>query len=105
MLSTLFLAAAVLNGNFANGNTLYATCTGSDLDQVACRNYVMGAIDMMTFYEGIAKPRVICLPIGFTAEQGKDIVLKYLRDHPEKRHYAAGSLIVGALMADFVCKS
>jgi hypothetical protein len=57
--------------------------------------YVLGAAD--------ASVGLACLPANVTQGQITDIVLKYLGDHPDRRHYRAASLVREALLESFPC--
>jgi hypothetical protein len=52
---------------------------------------------------GIAGDRV-CIPSEATLAQVRDVVIRYLQEHPEERHYAASSLSLRALVLAFPCK-
>ncbi len=41
---------------------------------------------------------------GVTNGQVRDVVVKYLKDHPEERHFLASILAVKALSKAFPCK-
>jgi Rap1a immunity proteins len=45
-----------------------------------------------------------CNPNNVDAEQLLDIVLKYIRDNPQKRHFDSGLLIIVALNQAFPCQ-
>lgn len=47
----------------------------------------------------------VCIPTGTTNEQHLRVIVKYLRDHPEKLHEPAGSLSLEALKAAFPCRN
>jgi len=44
-----------------------------------------------------------CIPQSVTQGQAKDVALKWLRAHPEKRHFAAAGLVAYALSDAFPC--
>jgi len=80
------------------GNEFYAECSDpSTRDSSYCVGYVYGAAEgwseaMRLIHE--ADPHVIqtgllalCTPDGVTLRQALDIVVAYLRDHPEKRDW------------------
>ena len=77
---------------FVDGNKLFSDCEGQsgggDSAWGVCVGYVMGAADAS---------ETICLPNGVTVGQVRDVVTMYLRNHPERRHYAASSLVETAL--------
>ncbi len=47
------------------------------------------------------QPKKYCLPTGVTGEQLTRIVLKYLRENPEKHHLTAAHLVKQALIKAF----
>lgn len=103
-LRTLVLAVALLwpvsvLSEFATGNFLFERCV-NDNDKVGCAAYVEGVTDGFTY------DRTICVPsdVNITVRQVVDVVVNYLRAHPEQRHYSAPSLAHEALMQAFPCK-
>jgi hypothetical protein len=86
--------------SFENGNVLYQECTAADStpQNVFCTGYVTAVSD------SLESQRLICTPKHATAGQAIDIIVNYLRNHPEDRHLAAYSLAKLALMAAFPCK-
>jgi len=45
-----------------------------------------------------------CVPKGVIGSQLFDVVKKYLRDHPERRHLSAGVFVEEALQRTFPCR-
>jgi len=45
-----------------------------------------------------------CLPSGVTTNQAIMVIVKYLKEHPEKLHNSASTLILLALQKNFPCK-
>jgi hypothetical protein len=45
-----------------------------------------------------------CLPVNSSLEQSRDVVVRFLRAHPELRHLVAVSLVARALAEAFPCK-
>jgi hypothetical protein len=80
---------------YYTGNTLLELCESSE---VACTAYILGAADGQ-FSTTIATSRDLayCIPDGSTAAQLRDVVLRYLRQHPEERHRLAAVLVASAL--------
>ena len=90
--STQAFAADRKFSYFKDGNELLTQCTSSSAyDQGVCLGYVIGAAD------GLG-PRFVAIPENVTAGQTQDVVIKYLRNHPESRNGPAGPLIMFALM-------
>ena len=61
-------------------------------------HYVMGVTDALSLMGAI------CTPEHFTARQAIDVVVKYLRAHPEQRPLSAAMQVRGALQEAFPCK-
>jgi hypothetical protein len=51
----------------------------------------------------VAGQRVFCLPEGVKPLQVADVVILWLRNHPENRHMSASSLAAAALKEKFPC--
>ena len=82
--------------DFVDGNKLYEFCQ----DPVGnyCTGYVAGVAATSDRYG-----YTFCLPNGVKDNQLSDVVSMWLRDHPEKRHKAAGFLVVEAMKEKFPC--
>ena len=95
-------SAKAVNGfYFYTGNEIFQRCN-SDIgtpDSVGCVGYVAGIADALTL------TNTICVPTDVSVVQVRDIVLKYLREHPERRHYNASGLAATALVSAFPCGS
>jgi hypothetical protein len=82
-----------------DGNYLWANCDSrEDAKQLYCLAYITGVSDAVRIAGSF------CPPDNATYGQSKDVVIKYLRDHPEERHYAAAFLVGYALGSVFPCK-
>lgn len=88
-----------------------------------CAAYVSGFVDASTTYNSLlsqldaalqkseadgARVRhrispMACIPEGATYEQTVRVVLKYLRDHPEKLHERRSTLMLEAIASAFPC--
>jgi hypothetical protein len=84
---------------FFDGNRLHQVC---ETDIVACSMYILGVVDSVNVY-GIANEFKNCLPDNVTRKQVADIVIKFLSETPEKRHFMAPSLIVAKVSNAFPC--
>ena len=62
-----------------------------------CRGYIAGVADMLGYLG------TICYPTGLIMDQSVDIVIAYLRDHPEKRQLPASDLVGASLKEKFPC--
>jgi hypothetical protein len=75
-----------------------------------CGGYLLG------FYEGYGAKaaadkvlggtpnREVCFPDNLPTDQMVRVVVKYLREHPERLNQAPGLLVVGAFYGAFPCK-
>ena len=77
-----------------------------------CHGYIEGLSDTVFQYEQMlavaagseARGMRTCLPEGATYDQYTRVVVKYLRDHPEKLHEPRGGLAYDALVRAFPCE-
>ena len=85
-------------GAFADGNRIYNSCGGTDgMELSYCAGYVAAMSDAL-----VATGHA-CMPADVTVQQAVDVVMKYLRDHPEQRQYSAWYLGRTALSLRFPC--
>ncbi len=68
-----------------------------------CLAFAATASDAVNAHTGVFKYRA-CTPNGVTRGQTRDIVVAYLVNHPEQRHFIASSLAAYALAVAFPCK-
>jgi hypothetical protein len=102
------------------GNELLAQLTSTDTtDTLQAYAYINGVLDAEDFYFTVERLSSVNLKTGkssrfkvahfcfgndkVTFGQIKDIIVKYLESHPEKRHIRAHPLIRFALLEDFEC--
>jgi hypothetical protein len=100
-------AARAQRVSATTGNSLLELCESKDVsEQAFCLGYVVGATDVDSM-DGAAFPerRRSCAPDNVTNGQQRDIVVKYLKEHPEERHILAAILVVKAMAKAFPCKS
>ena len=71
--------------SFKNGTQLYQACTAaSDSEKLSfCIGYVMGVSD------SLQSLHLMCSPTEATGKQVTDLVVGYLRDHPDARQFVA----------------
>ncbi len=85
------------SNGFLSGNDLYDQCAAQS---VACAAYVAGIADAF-LHDG-----TVCLPpSNATTKQLADVVMAYLRAHPEARNYSAASIGHVAFTQAFPCVS
>jgi hypothetical protein len=54
--------------------------------------------------DALQREKHVCMPVEVKVAQAVDVVMNYLRDHPEQRNYNAMSLGEAALAPAFPCK-
>ena len=106
----LFVALPV-QADFYDGNALYAGLADYRTEPMrdivtasAATGFVLGVADTLRGFGDSRTGLQFCLPSEATRGQVIDLVLAYLRDHPELRHYTAWSLTAAALSLAFPCK-
>jgi len=121
MLKIVLLFLAVVPGSFASstqqaspaavdfsssGNDFLRVCEqplsekGYFLDG-ACRAYIVGVSDGIAMMQKDAP--LFCVPLDVDNNQKYSVVVKYLKDHPEKTHLQARRLILEATVNAFPC--
>lgn len=90
----LGLIATPAHAEWMSGNELYDMCsTASVVDRASCLAYVMGVLDGV---RGLDQPPRT--PVGATGGQVRDVVTKYLADHPESRTLPARKIVTSAVI-------
>jgi hypothetical protein len=93
-----------------DGNKLYSYCSDtSRFESGVCMGVIVGNIDAMKAISTYSKStkwlrNYFCLPLNATNGQLVEIVIKYLKGHPETRHTRASDEIYIALQKAFPCK-
>ena len=68
--------------SFADGNALYELCSSpGTTDQSYCAGYLGGISDSL-----VGSGQHLCMSTEVSLREVKDVVLKYLRDHPEQHN-------------------
>ncbi len=93
-----------------DGNSLLFFCEDEDRalgqwHKAACQGYIAGVFDSEVLLASSVQARssLACFPDGVTAGQTVDVVVKYLKDHPETRHHSSASLTMRAFLEAFPC--
>jgi hypothetical protein len=88
-----------------SGNDLLHDCTDDNAitQKSFCLGFIMGIWDAAVVEEGVVHPSKSKFVIPEEANLGqlKDVVVKYLIEHPAQRHLNAGLLVVIALKETF----
>jgi hypothetical protein len=101
------MAVVILGGSAAqaqrvskvDGTRLLAMCSTKPAGE--CDAYLSGVADAIAA-EGAEKAPA-CIPVAVTGVQLRDVVGKYIHNHPESREMKAGALTISALSAAFPC--
>jgi hypothetical protein len=89
-----------MTGHYITGNELLEACTtNTDYAKHGCNSYIIGMTDAWIFG---AKPAV-CIPLGVTIGQLKDLVTQGLIDVPKYRHFSAAFSVGSILMNNYSC--
>lgn len=100
------LLTSPARATFTDGNDLLTSCS-ADL-YVECLGYVAGIADAMETAQSCNNGSLAgwqaCVPIGVRKSQAKDVVIRFLREHPQDRHYPASGLVAQALQEAFPCR-
>ncbi len=90
-----------------SGNAIYKICeVGYKIDKTkgpGCLMYIAGVAQTLILNDDTAMMTGPCPGAQVTEEQITDVVLKWLDDHPEKRHLPAPYLVMTALKEAFPC--
>lgn len=104
LLSISYAAFSPALAEKTSGNKLYATCQNSKNTPV-CLGYIAGVVDGYTW---TIDKEDSCISKNLssdavTPEQVYDVVLKYLKDNPQKRNQRAAKLIMTSIHDAFGC--
>jgi hypothetical protein len=88
------------------GNELLEWCQSGDTWQTGrCYGYVIGVADLQTMVgKALPENRQSCIAEGMTVGQIVEVAIKYLKQHPEERHFNASVLMVKAIAEAFPCQ-
>src|SRR5262249_9911946 len=90
-------------GGFWSGNDLYHYCVESGPQHEDCLAYILGVVDTDDIVRAsTGRPR--CLHEGVQAGQLRDIVSKFLADHPEQRAWPAAGLVAYSVQQALGCR-
>lgn len=88
---------------FKGGIDLLANCEDENsLFKALCDGYIVGISDALSGGSDIHGIKA-CGPDGITTGQVTEIVIEWLRGHPELLHYAAPGLVAEALSKAYPC--
>ena len=101
------IALAVLVGearaSFMDGNGLYKACASDSYsEQDICLGYIEGATDYLEWTRSDRNEKQ-CVPADVVLQQIEDVVMVYLRDHPDFRTSLAAALVATAITQAWNC--
>lgn len=85
---------------YVNADTLHEWCQHHP---TTASYYVAGVLDSLTMNASNDGPP-LCIPKESTLAQARDVVCKYLRDNPAKRHYNTASSVWVAQSQAWPCR-
>ena len=99
-----------------DGNRLLEMCSVAEKEEfqpdelrklAACTNYIDGVLDTQVMWQSLTAnepkhKKSICAE-SINTMQGAKIVVKYLRDNPDKLHWSGAALVVNAIHSAFPC--
>jgi Rap1a immunity proteins len=97
--------------SFKSGNDLLHDCQQPEMSSAGiCMGYILGVLDMINTEQNsgniearLPKDEVVCLPQTIDAWQVRDVVKKYLVDHPEERNLHAAQVVWKAVTKAWGC--
>jgi len=94
-----------------SGNRLYSDCregqkggVDSFIPYGACIGYIEAVLDISEGVDKGINGFKFCINKNVTSGQVRDIVLKWLEDNPQNRHFGASGLVAASLFVAFPCK-
>lgn len=97
---------AETRADFESGNGMLEFCSiESDWGQGLCMGRIEGLLAGLATSSVIGSPALVCVPKGVTNKQRLDVVVAYLRDHPDRRQTFWSVLALAALSEAWPCPS
>jgi hypothetical protein len=91
---------------FETGRTLLQKCGGDAASQSRCLSYIEGVADAMRLEQAYRRTFFgarVCINQNILSREIKDIVVRWLKDHPDRQRYPASQLIAQAVFKAFPC--
>lgn len=100
------VGASAQSNDTASGNWWLPMCAASSgINQARCLAYLEGFIGAHDMMVALGSRPVVCPPQGVNLGQAMRVVVKYMRDHPERMHMAFVTLVGPALFNAFPCRN
>jgi hypothetical protein len=97
------LPAHAAGGTFLDGNELLPLCQSAKPgDYTQCVGFVEAVADVLD--TGEINGWRACIPARASADQVKDVAVRFIRERPELQHNRAIDLVAKALSEAFPCK-
>src|SRR5262249_39795018 len=100
-LLSFFLVGAA-KAQIVSGNELWANCQDPNKLQF-CNGYILGATQTYSIRRPMKSQPFFCISPEVQNQQVLDVVMSYLREHPENRQWPGPTLVIFALGAKFPC--
>ena len=109
----LFLSSMICASQSRTKNVVVSDIHGNDLlrmcasqvgtsEETFCTGFIVGARDGVVLATELREVKPIFeMPVEVIPEQLKDVVVKYLKEHPEEHHKPGGLLVIFALSKAF----
>jgi hypothetical protein len=98
-------APAYAQVGFYSGAALLASCQDPSR-QPECSQYIAGVLDGHAYdLSRFGSPRDFCIPEDMTMEELEHVIVKWLKERPEKLRVTAANLLILALSDAFKCKN
>jgi hypothetical protein len=97
-------ANAGIKGEYSN--ELLRDCTAplsGTFTSGFCLGYLKGAAEMSRLRANVPLLPAVCVPDALTVGQVRNLVVRYMEEHPEELHYASIYLVHNALEEAFPC--
>lgn len=90
---------------FQSGEQLLTNCqSGKPQEAANCRSYVSGAVDTMQLTQRLTLACMFFPPEGFTEELAVDVVVGYLKAHPEELWMSGARNVIAAMASEYPCQ-
>ena len=105
VLLSLLTMAEQAAGSFETGASLLSYCDSKPgFEQGVCSGFIVSVSDTHnTLANWRDLPKAFCIPAGVSRGQIREVFIKYAKEHPNKLHTSASSLVINAFIQAFHC--